>query len=161
MLITTSSSLLLLLLVPILDLLEAQMVYIQTSLTQAQMEKSAQAHLVLSNLNKEVEDLEDDDTSPTRMIGSWLTSHLHLNPKRRGGDQPRQPQQNFYCHNTDGPLARIWKASLNNPGEGTAKPKKDDDLIPVALNIPHENNNSELLARSYLMLMTRRLHDYG
>ena len=145
MTITTSSSLLLLLLFPILDLLQAQIAYIQTSLTQAQMEKSAQAYLASSNPNEVVEDLEDNDMSPTRLIDRWPKGYIHPNPRRRGGDRPQQPRRNVYYHNS----------------EGTARPKKDDDLILAALNISYENDNSGLLARTYSMPVTQRFHDYG
>ena len=145
MTITTSSSLLLLLLFPILDLLQAQIAYIQTSLTQAQMEKSAQAYLASSNPNEVVEDLEDNDMSPTRLIDRWPKGYVHPNPRRRGGDRPQQPRRNVYYHNS----------------EGTARPKKDDDLILAALNISYENDNSGLLARTYSMPVTQRFHDYG
>ena len=167
MITTTSLSLLPLLLFPILDLSEAQIIYIPTRPTPSQVEESAQTHLVqqdLNNLNKVMEDLEEDYTSLKRTVDNWPTGGVHFDPrprKRREEDRPRRPQRDFYCYNTDSPFARIRKFSLNNLTECTVKPKKYDDPITVEMTILHKNDKSKLLARSCSVLVTQKVHYCG
>ena len=107
---TTSLNLLLLILFPILDPPEAQITYIQTRLTLAQMEESAQIHLALpdfNSLNKAVEDLEDNSTSPTLMADSRSMGDANSNLKPKEGDDLAPVELNIlHKHDELEPLAK-------------------------------------------------------
>ena len=161
---TTMLSLLLLLLL-CLDLSEAQaIIHIPTSPTPDQTEEPAQAHLAqqdLDNLNKAVDDLEEDYTNLRRTMDSWPTSSVSFNPRlrtRRDEDQPRQQQKEFLCYDVTSPFAQIQKFSLTNLTDCAANPKRYDDPAPVELVILHKNDNSKLLAKSCSVLITQRIH---
>lgn len=162
---TTMLSLLLPLLCLLMDLSDAQaIIYTPTSPASDQTEEPAQAHLAqqdLNNLNKAVDDLEEDYTNLKRTMDSWPTSGVYFNPRpriRREEDQPRQQQKEFLCYDVTSPFARIQRFSLTNLTDCTANPKRYDDPVPVEMVILHKNDKSKLLAKSCSVLVTQRIH---